>query len=478
MDRGLLAATLDPERLRNARKLLALRAALTFAFLALSVVLAFAADVPGARARLPILATYCAASVALYAASLRRPGICRHSWLAIALLDIPVVFLFQRAAMRTVPDHAALVAAMTVAIYLLLVMAAQLALRRSYLVVTAVTGYALLLVLLAAVPAVPWTVWFDALILAAGATLIGSHLSKRHVALLEKVTQEHQEVLTLNEGLEEKVAERTAQLESTVRELRAAQAQVVHAEKMASIGRLAAGIAHEINNPINFIANSLAPIEATFADVRAVLALHDSGEHGEAAREVERRSLPEAVAEVDEVLRTLRNGVQRSREIVAGLTIFARQDEGEPFREEDVGQLLDSAVGLLRYEIDPRIEVVRRYCPDGRFRCYPGAIVQLFVNLLSNAVQAIEGRGTITITTAREPRALTVSVEDTGSGIAPDAMSKIFEPFFTTREVGHGTGLGLSIAHGIVERHRGSIRVKSTMPAGTRFDIMLPLQVD
>jgi signal transduction histidine kinase len=105
-------------------------------------------------------------------------------------------------------------------------------------------------------------------------------------------------------------------------------------------------------------------------------------------------------------------------------------------------------------------------------------MVQLFVNLLSNAVQAIEGRGTITLTTARETRALTVSVEDTGSGIAPDAMSKIFEPFYTTREVGRGTGLGLSIAHGIVERHRGSIRVKSRMPAGTRFDVMLPLQVD
>jgi len=136
MDRGLLAATLDPERLRNARKLLALRAALTFAFLALSVVLAVAADVPAPRA--PADSRHLLRSLGR---SLRRKppatGICRHSWLAIALLDIPVVFLFQRAAMRTVPDHAALVAAMTVAIYLLLVMAAQLALRRSYLVVTA-----------------------------------------------------------------------------------------------------------------------------------------------------------------------------------------------------------------------------------------------------------------------------------------------------------------------------------------------------
>jgi signal transduction histidine kinase len=476
--RDLLAATLDPERLRNARKLLTLRAALTLAFLALSAVLALVGDVRGARARLPILAVYCAVSLALYAASLWRPEICRHSWMAIALLDIPVVFLFQRAAMRMVPDHAALVAAMTVAIYLLLVMAAQLAIRRSYLMVTAIAGYALLLVLFAAVPNVPWTVWLDALLLAAGAAIVGSYLSTRHIALLEKVTEEHQQVLTLNEGLEQKVAERTVQLESTVRELRAAQAQVVHAEKMASIGRLAAGIAHEINNPINFIANSLAPLETTFADVRAVLALHASGDHGEAAKQMELRGLHATTAEVDDVLRTLRNGVQRSREIVAGLTTFARRDEGEPFREEDISRLLDSAVGLLRYELDSRIEVVRCYCPEGRLRCYPGALVQLFVNLLSNAAQAIDGRGTITLTTAREPRSLTVSVEDTGSGIAPDALPKIFEPFFTTREVGRGTGLGLSIAHGIVERHRGSIRVESRPLAGTRFDVMLPLQVD
>jgi len=166
----------------------------------------------------------------------------------------------------------------------------------------------------------------------------------------------------------------------------------------------------------------------------------------------------------------LRNGVQRSRELVAGLTRFARRDEGEPCREVDVGRLLDSAVDLLRYELDSRIEVVRRYCLDGRLRCYPGALTQVFVNLLTNAAQAIDGKGNITLTTARDAGALTVSVEDSGTGIAPDAVNKIFEPFFTTREVGRGTGLGLAIAHAIVERHRGSIRVEPRAPQGTRFE--------
>jgi signal transduction histidine kinase len=182
------------------------------------------------------------------------------------------------------------------------------------------------------------------------------------------------------------------------------------------------------------------------------------------------------MADADAVFGTLRRGVQRTREIVSGLTAFARRDESEPLRDDDVGGLLDEAVALMRYELDPRIEVVRRYCSEGRLRCYRGALVQLFVNLLSNAALAIEGKGTITLTTARDSETLTVSVADTGAGIGPDLLPKIFEPFFTTRDVGRGSGLGLSIAHGIVERHRGRIHVDSEPARGTRFDISLPLR--
>ncbi|OLD45935.1 MAG: hypothetical protein AUI48_10645 [Chloroflexi bacterium 13_1_40CM_2_68_14] len=474
--RDLSGASLDAERLRNARGLLALRAALTLAFLGVTVA-AMSIDVQGARARLPIVAAYCALSFGLYAIGWRYLHFLRHSWVAIAVLDVPAVYAFQRAAMRQVPEHALLIAAMTVAIYLLLVMAVQLSISRSYLVLTAVTSYALLVTLFAAVPGASRTVWVDALLLVAAATAVGTYLTARLLALVQKMAYEHHQVLTLNEQLEHKVAERTAELENTVRELRAAEAQAVHAEKMASVGRLAAGIAHEINNPINFIANSLPPLEETFRDARAILGLHAGGAHDEAARRAQLRGLPAAVVEAEAVFHTLRNGVQRSREIVAGLTRFARRDEGEPCREVDVGRLLDSAVDLLRYELDSRIEVVRRYCLDGRLRCYPGALTQVFVNLLTNAAQAIDGKGNITLTTARDAGALTVSVEDSGTGIAPDAVNKIFEPFFTTREVGRGTGLGLAIAHAIVERHRGSIRVEPRAPQGTRFEVVLPLQM-
>jgi len=472
--RNLFGATLEAERLRNARGLLTLRAALTVAALGVTL-LAFASDVRGARARLPILGVYCALSLCLFAIGRKRLEILRHSWVAIALLDVPAVFAFQRAAMLEVPEYAPLVAGVTVGIYLLLVTAVQLAIRRIYLVLTAATSYALLIVLFAA-PGVSRTVWVDAALLVAAASIVGTYLSARLLGLLEKVAHEHEHVATLNEQLEQKVAERTAELEDSMRDLRAAQAQVVHAEKMASIGRLAAGIAHEINNPINFIANSLQPLEATFLDARAVLTLHAQGAHDEAERQAKRLGLPAAVQEVEPVFRTLRNGVQRSREIVTWLTTFARRDEGEPCREEDVARLLDSALTLLRYEIGSRVEVVRNYCPDGRLRCYPGALTQVFVNLLSNAAQAIDGKGSITLTTARAADALTIYVEDSGSGIAPEAMNKIFEPFFTTREVGRGTGLGLAIAHAIVERHRGSIRVEPRAPQGTRFEVSLPLQ--
>jgi len=469
----LLQGTLEAERLRSARSLLALRAGLTLAFLGLSAAVGLVANIPGARARLPILAVYCALALALNGVSHRWPEITRYSWLAIAFVDIPMVYAFQRLAVQARPDRAPLIAGMTVAIYLLLLMAAQLSIRRLYLLLSATTAYAMLLLLFAAAPGVPRTVWLDALLLVAAAAVVGNHVSARHLALLDAARQEHQQVIALNEGLERRVAERTGALERALRDLRAVQAQIVHAEKMASIGRLAAGIAHELNNPINFIANSLTPIESAFRDVRPLLDLQDP-----VARDRAARAAGTSLAEVDDVFRTLRNGVQRARSIVAGLTAYARRDEGEPFREDDVGRLLDNAIVLLRYELEPRIEVERRYCRDSRLRCYPGSLVQLFVNLLSNAAQAIEGRGTITLTTSREARVLSVSIEDTGAGIAPDVLPKIFEPFFTTREVGRGTGLGLSIAHGIVERHRGRIQVDSAPARGTRVDLTFPLEQD
>jgi signal transduction histidine kinase len=364
---------------------------------------------------------------------------------------------------------------LTIAIYLLVLMAAQLSIRQRYLILTGAAAYGLLVILFLGSPGVPGTVWLDTLLLLAAAVLIGTRISSRHVKLLEAVAAEHRQVLAANEDLERKVAERTADVQGAMRELRAAQAQIIHAEKMASVGRLAAGIAHEINNPINFIANSIGPLEGAFNGVRAVATASSCGNGGAEAR---RERIAASLAEADAIFGTLRRGIERTRAIVSGLNAFARRDESEPLQEEDVGGLVDEAVALMRYELEHRIEVVRRYCSEGRLRCYRGALVQLFVNLLSNAAQAIEGPGTITVTTVRDAGALTISISDSGPGIRPDVLPKIFEPFFTTRDVGRGTGLGLSIAHGIVERHRGQIRVESSAASGTRFDITLPSRAE
>jgi two-component system NtrC family sensor kinase len=285
-------------------------------------------------------------------------------------------------------------------------------------------------------------------------------------------------VKELNQSLERKVAERTSELERALAELHATQAKMVHSEKMASVGRLSAGVAHEINNPLNFIANALGPLEATMADARAVLALDAAGRHEEAATERRSLKLDESLEEVKDLMRLLRNGVQRTQQIVRGLRDFSRKDEGEALKETDLAALCEETVALLRHELAGRVEVVRRFAPDSRVPCYPGALGQLLLNLVANAAQAMSGPGTLTLETRRLADAMELSVTDTGSGIPADVLPKIFDPFFTTKEVGRGTGLGLSIAHGIVERHGGRITVASRPGAGTTFVVSLPLARD
>jgi signal transduction histidine kinase len=284
-------------------------------------------------------------------------------------------------------------------------------------------------------------------------------------------------VTELNQSLERKVEERTTELQHALKELHATQAQMVHGEKMASVGRLSAGVAHEINNPLNFIANALGPMESTLEDVRAVMTLAASGDPGAAQRERERRQLDGSLEELDDLMRLVKNGVQRTQQIVRGLRDFARRDEGEQRRETDVAALCDQTVALLRHEITGRIEVFRDFAPDSKLVCFPGAMGQLLMNLIANAAQAIPGRGQITLKTHREAGHFEIEVTDTGAGIAPETVSKIFDPFFTTKEVGRGSGLGLSIAHGIVERHGGRISVESALGVGTTFRVLLPVAV-
>jgi signal transduction histidine kinase len=256
------------------------------------------------------------------------------------------------------------------------------------------------------------------------------------------------------------LAQAHASLQQAHEELKSAQAQLVHAGKMASLGQLTAGIAHEINNPTNFVRNSVAPLR------RDIEQLVDPS-LSEADRD-------EIVAEIYALLRGIEDGASRTAEIVRGLRTFSRLDEDER-KEVDIAEGIESTLSLLGSQLGERITVHRRFADIPAVPCYPGQINQVFMNLIANAIDAIDGRGEITVATSVDGSDVIVEVSDTGSGIAPEHRERIFEPFFTTKDVGAGQGLGLSISHGIVAKHGGRIEVESARGSGSTFRVVMPL---
>jgi signal transduction histidine kinase len=256
-------------------------------------------------------------------------------------------------------------------------------------------------------------------------------------------------------NLERDMKERTAALEQQKHELgealeklRRAQGDVVRNEKLASMGRLVAGVAHEVNNPMNAVINTLGPLEETLTAANAT----------------------EALA----MLRVIKNGAQRTKAIVQALHNYSRGDT-ETLTNVNLLASLDDTVDLLRHRLK-KIEVVKDIDPGARIVGFAGQIDQVLMNLLTNAVQAIGDRpGVIRIGLHRRGNEVVLSVADDGKGIAPELLPRIFDPFFTTKDVGEGAGLGLSIVHGIVERHGGRVGVESAPGAGSTFRVVLPV---
>jgi signal transduction histidine kinase len=264
----------------------------------------------------------------------------------------------------------------------------------------------------------------------------------------------------INLSLEQEVGRRTAELERRNRELaealeqlRRAQDELVRSEKMASMGRLVAGIAHEINNPVNAIVNTVGPLEEALAP------------NGDASPE-----------EMRDMIRVVQRGAHRTKEIVQALHNYSRGDDDRQI-EVDLERAVDDSLDLLRHQLRQGITVDKRYGDVGRVRGHAGPLNQVFMNLLANAAQAIgeaSGHGKIEITTRRANGEVSVEIRDDGPGIPPEVLPRIFDPFFTTKDVGKGAGLGLSIVHGIVERHGGRIEVASEPGKGTAFTVILP----
>ncbi len=240
------------------------------------------------------------------------------------------------------------------------------------------------------------------------------------------------------------------QLQNTLKELKETQLHLINSEKMASLGQLVAGVAHEINTPIASIKSNNA-ILSKFIN------------------RIENEEISSILADINEVDR---EAIQRISHMVTSLKKFVRLDEAE-LQEADINKELDLTLDLIRHEIKNRIEVVKNYGELPLIKCYPNMLNQVFTNVLVNACQAIEGCGTITISTSYTPETLTVSIKDTGKGIEKSEIHKIFTAGYTTKGVGVGTGLGLAISAKIIEKHEGEIIVNSELGVGTEFIITI-----
>jgi signal transduction histidine kinase len=305
------------------------------------------------------------------------------------------------------------------------------------------------------------------------------------VALAIDKAESFQTIEELSRGLEDKVRVRTEQLRATNEELRGAyrdlqatQLQLIQREKMASVGQLVAGVAHELNNPIGFISSNVATLADFVRRLRSMLETYQDAPLADADRariEARRRELQVdyALKYLDAMLAGVREGADRTRKIVGDLRVFARTPD-DVWQTIDLHDDLESSLTLLNHLLKDRITVVRKYGSLGPVECVRSQIDQVFLNLLANAAQAIQGPGTITIETYAEGPTAVIRIADTGPGIPAAVLGRVFDPFFTTKPVGEGTGLGLSISYEIITKHRGEIRAESPAEGGAVFTIRLP----
>ncbi len=266
-------------------------------------------------------------------------------------------------------------------------------------------------------------------------------------------------------------------------ELKSAQMKLVESEKMASLGVLTAGVAHEINNPVNFISAGIETLASSYADIKALLEQYmkltpesANKEHWPEILRLKNELEPEeALPEIEHLLNSVKTGAKRTAEIVKGLKNFTRLDEND-MKKASLEEGINNTLVILNNQLKNRIEVIKEFGGMPEIMCFPGQLNQVFMNILHNAAQAIDKKGTITIKTSSDSKKLKISIKDDGAGMPENVRAHIFEPFYTTKEVGKGTGLGLSIAYGIIEKHKGNIEVISEVGKGTEFIITLPIQ--
>jgi signal transduction histidine kinase len=292
--------------------------------------------------------------------------------------------------------------------------------------------------------------------------------------------------------LEHLVDQRTAQfkqaseaLQREIDERKQLESQLVQSEKLASLGQLAAGVAHEINNPIGFISSNLGALDGYFKQLQEMLDAYRRAEEAITSSEViehlaqlrERVELDFLREDIPLLIKESKDGIGRVGQIVKDLKDFSRVDANQQWQWANLQQGIESTLNIVANELKYKADVVKEYQNLPDIECLPSQINQVIMNLIVNASQAMGAqRGTITLRTGLEGETVSIEVADTGSGIEPDNLPKIFDPFFTTKPVGQGTGLGLSLSYGIVKKHQGDISVRSEVGVGSTFRVELPVR--
>lgn len=313
-------------------------------------------------------------------------------------------------------------------------------------------------------------------------------VTRERAILLETVNRQNQELRSWQVELESRVVSQTREIQLKNEELTKAYARLqatkdmaIQQEKMAAIGQLAAGVAHEINNPIGFIASNLRTLSryrdklvAFMTQLQQVLTAADQPElDAQMAFFRQQFKLDYILEDIGQLVQESLAGTEHMGKIVSGLKSFSYADK-DVLCATDLNECLDNTIQMVWNEIKYKAELHRNFGTLPTIQCNAQQLKQIFMNLLVNAAHSIDQRGEITITTRHQDGQILISFADTGCGIPPEHLSRIFEPFFTTKEIGKGTGLGLSIAFELIKKHGGDISVTSQIGSGTIFTLQLP----
>ena len=312
-----------------------------------------------------------------------------------------------------------------------------------------------------------------------------------------KVLHENERIIReQNVVLELKVNERTVELSEsnhelnkTLENLKQAQGQLVEAEKMASLGQLTAGIAHEINNPINFVTSNINPLNRDIKMLLEAFGVIEDVGLSEASQADKQKKIKEYKEELDfdylameikHLMKGISDGANRTAEIVKGLRIFSRLDEDD-VKNAYLNEGLNSTLVIINNQLNNKIKITKQYGDLPLVECYPGKLNQVFLNIISNAIYAVQKKfgenagGELIINTNHDENNVYIRITDNGTGMDAQTQKKVFEPFFTTKDVGEGTGLGMSIAYNTIKKHNGQIMINSALNEGTEFILQLPI---